>query len=72
MLWIYAALSGSVLLRLSVLDFESGDCLQFLSPWYDAFTERGRWAGLAEDFSSYPPLYFYGSVAEFVGKNGVI
>ena len=59
MLWIYAALSGSVLLRLSVLDFESGDCLQFLSPWYDAFTERGRWAGLAEDFSSYPPLYFY-------------
>ncbi|MCL4180015.1 MAG: glycosyltransferase family 39 protein [Verrucomicrobia bacterium] len=58
-LWIYIGVTGSLLLRLSVLDFESGDYRQFLSNWYDQFVERGRWNALADDFSSYPPLYLY-------------
>ena len=41
-LWIYVGVTGSLLLRLSVLDFESGDYRQFLSGWYDAV--RGAWA----------------------------
>ncbi len=36
-LWIYAGLAGSLLLRLSVLDFESGDYRGFLERWYDYF-----------------------------------
>jgi Gpi18-like mannosyltransferase len=58
-LWIYAGLTGSLLLRLSVLDFESGDYRLFLSRWYDHFVEYGRWNALSQDFSSYPPLYLY-------------
>jgi Gpi18-like mannosyltransferase len=58
-LWIYAGLTGSLLLRLSVLDFESGDYRFFLSRWYDHFVEQGRWNALSQDFSSYPPLYLY-------------
>jgi Gpi18-like mannosyltransferase len=57
--WIFAGVAGSLLLRLSVLDFESGDYRQFLGDWYDQFVERGRWGALADDFSSYPPLYLY-------------
>ena len=57
--WLYVGVTGSLLLRLSVLDFESGDYRQFLGDWYDQFVERGRWGALADDFSSYPPLYLY-------------
>jgi hypothetical protein len=35
LLWIYCALMGSLLRRVSVLDFESGDYKAFLSNWYE-------------------------------------
>jgi Gpi18-like mannosyltransferase len=57
--WIYVAVAGSLLLRLSVFDFESGDYHAFLSPWYDHFIEHGRWNGLGDFAGSYPPLYLY-------------
>lgn len=56
---MYAGIAGSVLLRLSVLRFESGDYKAFLSNWYDYFVQHGRWNALKDDFSSYPPLYLY-------------
>ncbi|MGO8679254.1 MAG: glycosyltransferase 87 family protein [Limisphaerales bacterium] len=56
-LWLYAAIAGSVLLRLTVLNFESGDYRAFLSNWYHFLVEHGRWHGLGQEFSSYPPLY---------------
>ena len=63
-LWLYVTVAGSLLLRLSVFDFESGDYRAFLSRWYDHFVEHGRWHGLgelAEQLPSYcyPPLYMY-------------
>jgi len=58
------AISGSLLLRISMFDFESGDYRRFLSRWYDHFVEHGRWHGLgefAEQLPSYcyPPFYLY-------------
>src|SRR5213592_4968460 len=61
-LWFYVTIAGSLLLRVSVLDFESGDYRLFLGKWYDFFVEHGRWRGLGEiteAFSSYPSLYLY-------------
>jgi Gpi18-like mannosyltransferase len=58
-LWVYVAIVGSLLLRGSVLDFESNDYETFLSRWYDHFIEHGRLAGLKDDFSRYPLLYLY-------------
>ncbi len=58
-LWIYVGIVGSLLLRLSVLDYESGDYKAFLSRWYDYFVEHGRLTALKDDFSNYPPLYLY-------------
>lgn len=57
--WVYVLLVGSLLLRLSVLDYSSGDYRAFLSVWYDHLVEHGRWAALKDDFSNYPPLYLY-------------
>ncbi len=57
LLWLYVALAGSLLLRISVLDFESGDYTGPLSTWYDYLVEHGRWAALKDDFSCYPPLF---------------
>jgi Gpi18-like mannosyltransferase len=56
-LWIYLGLTGSLLLRLSVLDYRSGDYEAFLSHWYDYFVQHGRWAGLADRFTGYPVFY---------------
>ena len=58
-LWIYFIVAGSLMLRVSVLDFQSGDYNAFLSRWYDYFVEHGRWASFKDDFSNYPPLYLY-------------
>jgi Gpi18-like mannosyltransferase len=58
-LWLYAALAGSLLLRLSVLDFESGDYKAFLSHWYDYLVEHGRVAAFKDDFGRYPLPYLY-------------
>lgn len=57
--WILCGLVGSILLRLSLFDFRSGDYNQFLSEWYDFLVHHGRWKSLGEDFSNYPPLYLY-------------
>src|SRR5204863_3849848 len=60
-LWICVSIAGSLLLRASVLDFESGDYKAFLSNWYDFLLEYGRWHGLSlrEPDATYPPLYLY-------------
>ncbi|MCZ7641035.1 MAG: hypothetical protein M5U12_36265 [Verrucomicrobia bacterium] len=49
-------MAGSLLLRLSLFDFESGDYRFFLSRWYDLYVEQGRWRGLGveEPFATYP------------------
>ena len=56
-LWIYVGIAGSLLLRASVLDFESGDYKAFLSNWYDYFVQHGRWTALKDNFTGYPLLY---------------
>jgi len=58
-LWIYVGIVGSLLLRLSVLDYESGDYRAFLGRWYDYFVEHGRLAAFKDDFTRYPLLYLY-------------
>ena len=61
-LWLYVSVTGSLLLRWSVLDFESGDYRLYLSKWYDFFVEHGCWQGfgeLTEQVANYPPLYMY-------------
>ncbi len=58
-LWIYVGIVGSLLLRLSVLDYESGDYKAFLSRWYDYFVEHGRLTAFKDDFTRYPLLYLY-------------
>jgi Gpi18-like mannosyltransferase len=57
--WVCATIAGSVLLRMSVLRFESRDYTSFLSRWYDFIVQHGRWHALGQAFSSYPPLYLY-------------
>jgi Gpi18-like mannosyltransferase len=57
--WIYALLIGSLLLRISLLDFESLDYKMYLSQWYDHLARQGAWNGLKDDFSNYAPLYHY-------------
>lgn len=60
-LWLYASVAGSLLLRLSLFDYQSGDYRAFLSKWFDFFIQHGRWNGLGmnEPYLTYPPLYFY-------------
>lgn len=58
-LWVYSVLVGSLLLRASVLDFESGDYKAFLGKWYDYFVEHGGLAAFKDDFTRYPLLYLY-------------
>jgi Gpi18-like mannosyltransferase len=63
-LWMFLGVTASLLLRLSLFDFESRDYRTFLSQWYDFFLDHGRWQGLASaphELRSYcyPPLYMY-------------
>ncbi len=46
-------------LRVSLLDFTSGDYLRFLSPWYDFIVSYGGFSALKYGFSEYSPLYLY-------------
>lgn len=62
--WLCVVLAGSLLLRVSLLGFESGDYRAFLSNWFDYLVQHGRWAGFRgfpDHFQSYcyPPLYLY-------------
>ena len=63
-LWMYVGLAGSLLLRVSLFEFESGDYRLFLSQWDDFFRDHGRWQGLAraaDELRSYcyPAVYMY-------------
>jgi Gpi18-like mannosyltransferase len=60
-LWFYVTIAGSMLLRVSLLDFESGDYTVYLSNWYDFFLEHGQWHGLGlrQPDAIYHPLYLY-------------
>ena len=58
-IWFYVTLAGSAALRLTLLDFESGDYKAFLSNWYNFIVQHGRWHALSMEFASYPPLYLY-------------
>lgn len=49
----------ALLVRLPLLDFESGDYGSFLRPWYDHIRERGFTAAMGERFSDYAPPYLY-------------
>ena len=55
-LCIYVGVLGSLLLRWSLLDFESGDYHLFLSRWYDRILDDG-WGALSKDYVTYPPPY---------------
>jgi Gpi18-like mannosyltransferase len=59
--WLYTTIVGSLLLRLTLLDYESGDYRAFLLPWYDLFIQHGRWHAFQamDPPSVYPPLYMY-------------
>jgi Gpi18-like mannosyltransferase len=57
--WFNLALVTSLLVRVSLLGFESADYIFFWSNWYDYSVQHGRWAALKDDFSNYPPLYLY-------------
>ncbi len=60
---MYVTLVGSLLLRISVLDFQSRDYSLFLGPGYDFLVEHGRWHALGviseQLHASYPPLFLY-------------
>jgi Gpi18-like mannosyltransferase len=63
-LWMYIGLTGSLLLRVALFDFESGDYRMFLSQWYDFFLDDGRWQGLGPAPQElrgycYPAVYMY-------------
>jgi Gpi18-like mannosyltransferase len=49
----------AVLLRYSLLDFESRDFTVHFSGWYDTIRQQG-FRALKTDFANYPPLYLYG------------
>lgn len=62
LLWYYVTLVGSLLLRTTLVNYESGDYTSCLSQWYEFFLQNGQWQGLGqitERFSNYPPLYLY-------------
>lgn len=62
--WRFLAALGvltglALLVRLPMLDFQSGDYGSFLSPWYDYIRERGFTGALGDRFSDYTPPYLY-------------
>src|SRR5215212_3456498 len=49
----------SIIVRLSLFDFQSGDYVIFLSRWYDFIVSNGGFSALGYEFSNYSPLYLY-------------
>lgn len=54
-----AGLIIALLLRFSLLSFESGDLRAFVGPWYDFIVANGGFAALRYEFANYTPLYLY-------------
>ncbi len=53
------ALSLAVILRVSLLPYESTDVRDFISPWYDYIATHGGFLALKDDFANYTPPYLY-------------
>jgi len=49
----------ALLLRYSLLDFESGDYRAFVGHWYDFIRAEGFWRAFRYGFSNYTPLYLH-------------
>ncbi|MEB3310028.1 MAG: hypothetical protein VKJ02_07315 [Snowella sp.] len=53
------ALSLAVILRISLLPYESTDVRDFISPWYDYIVAHGGFPALKDNFANYTPPYLY-------------
>lgn len=53
-------LTGAMLLRCLLLDYESGDYQMFLEPWYETIREGGGFSAISQPVGNYnvPYLYF--------------
>jgi Gpi18-like mannosyltransferase len=49
----------SLLVRIPLLNFESGDYQDFLLPWYEFIRNNGGFSALSEPFSNYNAPYLY-------------
>ena len=49
----------ALVIRASLLDFESGDYLTFLAPWTQFFRDNGGFAALRYSLGNYNPPYMY-------------
>ena len=55
--FVFTALA--LVIRASLLDFESGDYLTFLAPWTQSFRDNGGFAALRYSLGNYNPPYMY-------------
>lgn len=55
----FAFTALALVLRASLLDFESGDYLTFLEPWTQFFRDNGGFAALSFPLGNYNPPYMY-------------
>lgn len=53
------ALSLAIILRVSLMPYESTDVRDFIIPWYDYIVNHGRFLSLKENFANYTPPYLY-------------
>jgi Gpi18-like mannosyltransferase len=59
-LWLSVLLVASLIIRLLLFDFQSGDYQNALSVWFEAIKAKGGFAALADgDISDYNALYLY-------------
>ena len=55
----FAFTALALVIRASLLDFESGDYLTFLAPWTQFFRDNGGFAALHYSLGNYNPPYMY-------------
>ena len=55
----FAFTALALVIRASLLDFESGDYLTFLAPWTQFFRDNGGFAALRYSLGNYNPPYMY-------------
>lgn len=55
----FALTALALVIRASLLDFESGDYLTFLAPWTQFFRDNGGFAALRYSLGNYNPPYMY-------------
>jgi Gpi18-like mannosyltransferase len=46
-------------IRLTLIEWESGDYLNFLKPWLQQIVDQGGWASLGNQIGDYTPPYLY-------------